>query len=222
MLKARKGLKYPDEYFIKFFFKTELDKQSDFTFLEFGCGNGNNLLLPYQYGNHVVGVDLNASSIEHANDNFTMVQNEHEFQFYAEDMRDFVLKHKSLQADVFLLPSVACYITRADFIQFLQSVKCNQLIKSSVPFYIRLRTPKDYRFGLGEALDKQTFKMPTPSGTGEDGALMVFYDEWELIDLLREHIQLKNFKVFSLDCQNEQAGKTILNSDIVIWGEVNG
>ncbi len=222
MLKALKGLKYPDEYFIKFFFKTALDQRSNQTFLEFGCGNGNNLLLPYQYNNHVVGVDMNASLIDYAKDNFALVQNENTFQFYAEDMRDFVLKHQSLQADVFMLPSVACYIAREEFIQFLQSIKRNQLIKSSVPFYIRLRTPKDYRFGLGEALDKQTFKMPSPSGTGEDGALMVFYDEWELVDLLREHIQLKNFKVFSLDCQNEQAGKIILNSDIVIWGEVNG
>lgn len=217
-----KGLKYPDEYFIKFFFKTGLDQRSNHTFLEFGCGNGNNLLLPYQYNNDVVGVDFNAALIGDAKDNFSLVQNQNQFQFYAEDMRDFVVKHPSLQADVFMLPSVACYIAREDFIHFLQSVKNNQLIKSSVPFYIRLRTPKDYRFGLGEKIEQNTFKMPNPSGTGENGSLMVFYNEWELVDLLREHINLKNFNVFSLDCQNEQEGQIILNSDIVIWGEVNG
>ena len=49
-IKEIKGLKYPDEYFIKFFFKNRLQEKKDLTYLEFGCGNGSNLMLPYSYG----------------------------------------------------------------------------------------------------------------------------------------------------------------------------
>ena len=53
-IKDIKGLKYPDEYFIKFFFKNELHKKQNLKYLEFGCGNGSNLMLPFQYGRGIL------------------------------------------------------------------------------------------------------------------------------------------------------------------------
>ncbi len=49
MLKEIKGLKFPDEYFIKFFFKNKLNQNNNIKVLEFGCGNGNNLALCLEY-----------------------------------------------------------------------------------------------------------------------------------------------------------------------------
>ena len=49
IIKEIKGLKYPDEYFIKFFFKHKLYQKYNIKVLEFGCGNGNNLMLPLEY-----------------------------------------------------------------------------------------------------------------------------------------------------------------------------
>ena len=58
MLKDIKGDKYPDEYFIKFFFSNKLDEITDLNVLELGCGNGNNLMLPYSFGASITGIDI--------------------------------------------------------------------------------------------------------------------------------------------------------------------
>jgi len=39
-IKDIKGLKYPDEYFIKYFFKNSFSSKENLLFAEFGCGNG--------------------------------------------------------------------------------------------------------------------------------------------------------------------------------------
>ncbi len=72
-LKEIKGLKYPDEYFLKFFFKNMLYTKSNLKILEFGSGNGNNLMLPYQYNHEVIGVDYNKTLIEYAKYNFELL-----------------------------------------------------------------------------------------------------------------------------------------------------
>lgn len=69
-IKEIKGLKYPDEYFIKFFFKYQFHTKKDLTFLEIGCSNGCNLMLPYSFDNKALGVDLNDTLINYANENF--------------------------------------------------------------------------------------------------------------------------------------------------------
>ena len=42
MIHKINGLKFPDEYIIKFFFNEKLEKKRG-KVLELGCGNGNNL-----------------------------------------------------------------------------------------------------------------------------------------------------------------------------------
>ena len=73
------GLKFPDDYFVKFFFKKELHLKKNFTFLELGCSNGNNLLLGSLYNHSVVGVDLDEKLIEYAESNFTSSKFEKSF-----------------------------------------------------------------------------------------------------------------------------------------------
>ena len=54
-IKELKGLRFPDEYVIKFFFKSGLHA-SPGRVVEFGCGNGNNLSLFRAYGWDVTGL----------------------------------------------------------------------------------------------------------------------------------------------------------------------
>jgi len=216
-----KGLKYPDEYFVKFFFKNKLHEKKGLKYLEFGCGNGSNLMLPYNYGNEVIGIDYDSTLIEMANYNFDNIYNGLDFNFYAEDMRSFVENAKNIKADIFILPSVIYYISRDDFTSFLLNIRKNQFIQKNIPFFIRIRTIKDFRFGYGTQIDRQRFKMPNESITGENNIEIEFYTENEIVILLKKYLDLRDYKLFSLDNQNEHDNNIVLNSDIVVWGTIN-
>jgi hypothetical protein len=221
MIKKIKGLKYPDEYFTKFFFKAKLHERNNLTYLEFGCGNGSNLMLPYSYDNNVIGIDYDCKLIENANFNFSLFDKKNNFNFYCNDMRKFVKDHEDIYADIFVLPSVIYYISKEDFIVFLDDVIKNNIIKTNIEFYIRVRSTKDYRYGVGEKLAKQRYKLPMNCITGENNAEIEFYTESEILNILINKLNLNNYKVFHLDNQNEHNGEIILNSDIVIWGTIN-
>jgi len=216
-----KGLKYPDEYFIKFFFKERLHEKTNLKFLEFDCGNGNNLMLPYQYNHEVIGIDYDKTLISYANENFRLLNFKNKYSFYAEDMKSFAKNTHNIMADVFLLPSVIYYISREDFILFLENIVKNNNIKKETQFYIRVRSKKDFRFGYGEKIAENRYKLPLNSITNESNANIEFYSEYEILEILKEVLKLRQYKLFNLDCQNEHNGIIILNSDIVIWGIVN-
>ncbi len=181
-------------------------------------------MLPYSYGggNKVIGVDYNAELIENAKYNFNLHNNqEAQYNFFAEDMREFVKCNINIQADIFILPSVIYYINKEDFILFLSNTIKNNNIKKNIPFYIRVRTPKDYRFGLGVKQNDNSFLLPADIITGEANASISFYTETEILKILEKYLNLRAFKVFQLDNQNDHNGEIILNSDIVIWGTIN-
>ncbi|MGB3750066.1 MAG: methyltransferase domain-containing protein [Arcobacteraceae bacterium] len=217
-IKDLKGLKYPDEYMIKFFFKAKLFEKKG-KVIEFGCANGNNLALFHQYNYDTIGIDYSKSATENAIFNFKNIyKSGGNYVFHSTDMLDFVNNNKSINADVFLIPNVISYISKNDFVEFLKISAKNNIYKKNADFFIRTRTKKDYRYGLGKEITKDSFLMET-NITGENNSLCTCYDEYELILILKEHLNLKDFKVFSLDNQNDQ-GHKILNSDIAIWGKI--
>ena len=217
-----KGLKYPDEYFTKFFYKNGLHKKKKLKFLEFGCGNGNNLMLPYQYDHEVIGVDYDHRLTQMANYNFkNIIENSDEFNFNNHNMKEFVQNRYNIFADVLMLPSVVYYINKNDFICFMDNLLKNNLIKNNIKLYIRVRSKKDFRYGYGVNITGSRCKLPNNSVTGENNSEIEFYSEHEIINLLEKHLKLRDFKIFSLDNQNDHSGKIILNSDIVIWGTIN-
>ena len=225
-IKDMKGLKYPDEYFIKFFFKNKLHEKKGLKYLEFGCGNGSNLMLPYQYGegNEVIGIDYDSSLIENANYNFKLIKkSDASYQFYSDDMRSFAKDNKKIYADVLSLPNIVNYISKSDFIDFLNNCKLEKLYREKAKLFIRFRTPRDYRFGFGKRIDSQTYIIDVDNNmTGEAGAMNCFYTENEMTDILKKYLSLSDFKVFRLDFENLAInGDVILNSDIVIWGTIN-
>jgi len=223
-LQKIRGLKYPDEYFIKFFFKNGLHEKSNLKYLEFGCGNGSNLMLPYQYQNEVIGIDYDRYSIDNATYNFNPINDKNtKFTFYADDMRKFVQNHNNINAAILSLPNIINYISKNELITFFKNCKSQNLYKKDARFFIRFRTPKDFRFGLGERIDSMSYRVDEENTiTGEAGALNCFYTENYMLEILKEYLTLSNYKVFHIDFENIASnGDTILNSDIVIWGIIN-
>ncbi len=226
-LKHIKGLKYPDDYFIKFFFKKKLHTRVNLKFLEFGCGNGNNLILPFIYGNAntVIGIDYDKILIEYAKYNFNLLANEQNghYIFYADDMSYFAALNRLINADVLSLPNIVNYLPREVYFEFLKNCKNNRLYKKGANFFIRYRTPRDFRYGLGKRVGYNCYKIDENNDiTGEKGAINCFYTEHEMLDLLKEYIGLMDYHLFHIDFENIAAnGDTILNSDIVIWGKIH-
>lgn len=216
-LKNVKGLKFPDEYFIKFFFKNGLHRYTNKTFLELGCSNGCNLSLPYLYGNHVIGVDFNQELIDFAQFNFKSLNQDNNFSFTCEDMRTFV-KNKNHSVDVLVLANSVYYIPKNDFIQILKDIK--KTLKKDIPLFIRFRALEDYRYGKGEEVDKDAFIINNGI-TGEDGAFCKFYSKEEMIALLEKEINLKDYEVMNIAYENIQNKQLVTNKEIVIWGKIN-
>lgn len=222
-IKDIKGLKYPDEYFIKYFFKNSFSSKENLLFAEFGCGNGNNLTLAYEYGFEVLGVDINESAIEDANYNFNKIKTDTKFEFYLCEMIDFAKENKDLQIDVLLLPNVVNYIKKEQLLEFFNMMLLNNNIKKEASFFIRCRELKDFRFGIGENLGENTYLMPKDYDiTSEASCINKFYSEYELIEMLKKSLNLKEYFVFHNEFQNLQKNNTLVfNADIILWGVIN-
>jgi len=219
-IKNIKGLKYPDEYFIKFFFKKGLHKIDKKKYLELGCSNGCNLMLPYQYNNSVLGVDMDQQSIFYANENFKILNQNTKFQFFNTDMRKFCKEQKNLYADVLILANSIYYIPEDDFINMLKNIIENKLIKENVPFFIRFREIDDFRNNKGVIIGKNSIIMKNEV-TAEDGLFCKFYEKNEMINILSEQLNIRNFEMMDIRYDNIQNGIKVNNHDVVIWGEIN-
>jgi len=214
------GLKYPDEYFIKFFFKFQLHQQKKKTFLELGCSNGCNLMLPYQFKNNIIGVDLDRTLIDYANQNFKLLQSEVKFQFYNENMIDFCNKNLSLKIDALILANSIYYIEKENFITLLQNINKNNFLNENIPFFIRFRATDDFRNNKGQIIQENSIIMQNGI-TGEDGIFCKFYELDEMLDILIKNLNLKDFETMSIKYENIQNSTKVYNSDIVIWGIIN-
>lgn len=215
-----KGLKYPDDYFIKYFFKHGFQSVQNYLFLELGSSNGCNLTLPYQYGLDVMGVDLNDTLINFANDNFCNLQDKNSYKFISEDMREFCKNSSNINADILVLASSIYYIPKNDFIELLKNIKKNNLIKQNISLFIRFREIDDFRNGKGEKIDENGYILNNGI-TGEDGAFCQFYDTNEMIHILKQELDLRDFQTMSLKYDNIQNNKRVNNSEVVIWGTIN-
>ncbi len=219
LLAQMRGLKYPDEYFIRFFFKKGLHTKKSLSFLEFGCSNGNNLMLPYHYRHDVVGVDLNEKRVEDAGFNFDAQKLSGRYEFFSDDMVDFS-ERKFRSFDVISLPNIINYLSRENFLRFLDNLKRNGYYKSEALLFIRFRSPRDFRNGFGKEIACNSYLVEEDL-TSEKGAINTFYDAVEMVDILRDRLGLHDFHTFHIDFENLAQEKTILNSDIVIWGQLS-
>lgn len=215
-----KGFKYPDGELVRYFFKNNLNLKS-LKVLELGCGNGNNLALFADYDYDVIGVELKPLNVENANFNFSNVYGFNKFNFINQDMREFCKDTRGLRADVLLIPNVANYITKIDFNKLLENIIKNELIKPNSDFFIRVRSIKDHRYGLGEKIDDGVFILTGDEYSGEKGIICSCYNEYELVEILKLKLNLRDFTVITSENLNIKNGVYIKDSDIIIYGKIN-
>lgn len=215
-----KGFKYPDSELIRYFFKNHLNIKPQ-KVLELGCNNGNNLALFASYDYEVIGVELDAQNVENANFNFSNVYGFDKFNFINQDMREFCKNTKDLKSDVLLIPNVINYITKSDFIKLLENIIQNNLIKSNSNFFIRARSLKDHRYGLGKQIDDGVFILDGDEYSGEKGIICSCYKEYELVEILKSKLNLRDFTLITSENLNVKSGVYIKDSDIIIYGKIN-
>jgi SAM-dependent methyltransferase len=216
-----KGLKYPDDYIIKFFFKNNLS-QSNGTVLEIGPSNGNNLLLFYEYGWNVTGVDISSEAISMANENFARCQSmynlKNSYIFHEMDMIDYV-KNNYNKFDIILLPGSFYYTNIFNINKLFESIAANRMLNDNGLFFLRFRSPEDYRYGKGEKIGHQTFRFNFDT-TGEKNCINTFFFGEELLGLLNQYFKLENIVNVKNHFENIQDDQLINNSDTIIWANI--
>ena len=222
LVKDIEGLKYPDDFVTRFFFK---EKLFEFTgnVLELGCGNGNNLSLFYQYGWNTIGVDLNINFINQGEINFQNISREYSMQnkyiFHRNDMLDYV-KQNSGNYDALVFNGSLYYLSYTEIIDLLNQIRIKRLLHSDSFIYFRVRLLNDYRFGKGKKVANNTFLL-TNNETGEENCIITFFSENEFIELISDFFKFSFLKTMHCMLENYQKEKLIsLNSDFIVWGKL--
>jgi SAM-dependent methyltransferase len=219
--KQAKGLRYPDEYVIKWFFKRNLHLRAD-KVIELGCANGNNLGLFFEFGWDVTGVDISRSAIEDAEHNFLLMSTTTEaWRFIQHDIRAGVSSVTDGTFSCLSLANIACYLEREPYLALLDDLR--PLLDPGCEIFLRTRTLGDYRYGRGVEIGHNSFRLTTDE-TGELGCVMTFYDEHEIVKELMDRLDMDadTLVVLVVNQQNLQRGRIVSNADIVLWGRRRG
>lgn len=208
-----RGLKYPDEFIARHFFKRGLHQRTG-KVVELGGGTGNNLSLYAAYGWTLVDVDYSARALEDARWNLgeaaTLIQAD-----LSQGLPDAV----EGPIDVLLIPNLLCYLTDAQ--ARLVLTQARERLAPNAEIFVRTRLIDDYRYGRGVAEEPDGFRLATPE-TGEEGLFNLFYTEAGLVNRLRDELGLTQPDVFHVRFDNLQAGVRVpSNSDLVVWGTVS-
>ena len=229
LVKKLRGFKYPDVELVRWFFKHEIHKVKRKKVLEFGTHNGNNLSLFAGYGFRCWGVDLEGQNIQNARHNFSKIYRFKRAEFVRADMRDFKANAKRIKAGVFLLPNVINYISKEDFKALLSNARANKLYawgrekgggEKFSHFFCRARSVRDHRYGLGRRLENGSFELSLDEFSGEKNLLCTAYEEWELVELLRENLNLFDFELITSENINVKNQAFIKDADIIIYGKI--
>lgn len=219
-LNELRGLKYPDDFVIKFFFKNGLHSKRG-KVIELGCSNGNNLMMFHQFGWDVIGVDISAQSLVDAKFNFQQSQTASaKSRFIRHDLTRGWPRNIKESFDVILLPNILNYLLRNQTVRLLQAARRHA--KRGAQVFLRTRSVRDYRHRRGKPVGDGSFRM-TSDETGEKGLINTCYREYELADLARHHLGVTadSLQVFCVEQENLHGGLTVLNSDIVMWGTIS-
>ncbi|MBX3485339.1 class I SAM-dependent methyltransferase [Phenylobacterium sp.] len=208
-LREIRGLKYPDEFVVRHFFKRGLSERSG-RVLELGSGTGNNLALYQAWDWACTGVDYDAAAIDDARHNLgagpVLVQ------------ADLSLGLPPLDGpfEALIVPNLLCYLTGAQARAVLTAVKAR--LAPGCEVFVRTRLVDDYRYGRGTEEEPDGFRLATPE-TGEAGLFNRFYTQAGLVSLLTETLGLADRAELAVRFDNLQAGRRVGgNSDLVVWG----
>jgi len=221
MLNKMKGLKYPDEAVIKYFFKEIFNKVDVANVLELGCANGNNLDLFYQYNWNVTGLDFSERSINNAQYNFSYYEKENNSEFILCDLSSGIPELNKTY-DVILLPNILYYLDENSMRNCLRQIY--GYANENCKLFIRMRSPDDYRFGKGIEIGNFSYQLDYDE-TDEKDCINVFYTKNRIERILREELKLtendcSNLTYLDAFMGNMQNGKYINNVDYIIWGNI--
>ena len=208
-LRLIRGLKFPDEYVVRHFFKRGLAERTG-RVLELGCGTGNNLSLYQAWDWACVGIDYDAASLDAARHNLGDGP-----ELIHADLSNG-LPDLSGPFDAVIIPNLLCYLTGEQSKAVLSNLK--RLLAPDCELFVRTRLVDDYRYGRGQEEEQDGFRLATPE-TGEAGLFNRFYTQAGLVKLLMETLQLVDHTELAVRFDNVQAGKRVPgNSDLVVWG----
>lgn len=205
-IKDLRGLRFPEEQLVRFFFKSGLH-QVPGRVLELGCGNGCNLRLFAEYGWTGDGIDLD---VEDARHNFAELAG---WSFHAHDLAEELPVGGPY--DVAFCSQTLCVLPRETARQALASLKTR--LKPGGLCYLRTRTTRDYRFRRGLEIDRHSFVLET-NDTGEAGTLNTFYTESELVEMLHKLAGVTVERCLRNRWDNLQNGVVVTNDELVLWG----
>ncbi|MBO9543541.1 class I SAM-dependent methyltransferase [Caulobacter sp.] len=208
-----RGLKYPDEFVIRHFFKRGLHRKTG-RVVELGGGTGNNLSLYATYGWDLTCVDYSAAALEdcrwNLGDGVTLIE---------ADLSKGLPDLGSAPIDVLLIPNLLCYLTDAQANAVLTAAR--KRLAPNAEVFVRTRLTDDYRCGKGVEEEPNGWRLATPE-TGEAGLFNLFYTEAGLVDRLVEELGLTDITALKVAFDNIQDGVRVApNSDLVVWGAVS-
>lgn len=88
-------------------------------------------------------------------------------------------------------------------------------------FFLRARSIKDHRYGLGKKLENGSFVLDTDEFSGEKGLICTAYQEFELVEILQKYLNLHDFEVLTSENINVKDKVFIKDSDIIVYGKIN-
>lgn len=204
-----RGLKFPDEFVVRHFFKRGLADRPG-RVLELGCGTGNNLGLYQAYGWRVTGLDYDQAALADARwnlgDGAELIQ------------ADLAQGAPNLDGpfDALIVPNLICYLKAAEARAVLGGFRPALAARCEV--FVRTRLVDDYRYGRGTEEEPDGYRLATPE-TGEAGLFNRFYTPAGLVELLKDTLKLAERTELAARFDNIQAGRRVPgNSDLVVWG----
>lgn len=204
-----RGLKYPDEFAVRHFFKRGLAARPG-AVLELGCGVGNNLSLYAAYGWTCTGVDFDEAALADARWNLG--------EAVSLMKADLSLGPPPVTGpfQALIIPNLLCYLTLEQAKAVLTGLR--PALDRDCEVFVRTRLIDDYRYGRGEQTEPDGFILNTPE-TGEKGLFNRFYTSAGLVELLETTLGLKDRDEFHIRFDNRQLGVRVpSNSDLVVWG----
>lgn len=208
-----RGLKYPDEFVARHFFKRGLHQRTG-RVVELGGGTGNNLSLYRAYDWAVTDVDYSQAALDDARWNLGP-----DARLIQADLSMGLPDLGEGPIDVLLIPNLLCYLTNAQAAVVLTAARAR--LAPGAEIFVRTRLVDDYRYGRGVEEEPDGFRLATPE-TGEAGLFNLFYTETGLVNRLVAELGLTEPTALRVAFDNLQAGVRVAhNSDLVVWGQVS-
>lgn len=208
-----RGLKYPDEFVARHFFKRGLHQRTG-RVVELGGGTGNNLSLYAAYGWSLTDVDYSQTALDDARFNLGP-----DALLIQADLSLGLPDLGETPIDVLLIPNLLCYLTDAQAKAVLTAARARLAPKAEV--FVRTRLVDDYRCGKGAEEEPNGWRLDTPE-TGEAGLFNLFYTADGLVKRLVNELGLVDPTALRVSFDNIQNGVLVApNSDLVVWGAVS-